>query len=1151
MKKTVCILLVTLMILACLPLTAGAAVASTDVCKIGDTGYATLDAAVAAVKDGETIVLLKDATLTALNQNAINYTIDGQNKTYSVSTKGTSSGYYINVGQANVTFKDVKVELGSDGWSILQNDTNKTGDLTFDNCQVKAYNNSFFKLNGKGNFTLKNTTWDKMTGSATAFYFRADHATVGENECVITLENSTITNHAGDKSQLQNNGIFHLNSSAGSTVKFYLKGNTVLKNASETANATVACVFYNEKPNATIKIYADSTAKLELAPTSTSIANVYFVYTASGATTLIYGTPKLVTNANVSSKGVYLPQVTGVYSADGSVLYNKFSDGTNQYDYGYKYSGTATSFTPVSNIGNAEGAEACIKKSNGAIYGYYSSLASAITAVQNGDTVVLMKNATLTALNTNAINYTVDGQNKTFTLTTAAGTVNIGNSNVTFKDLKIEMGPSGQTTLQCDTNMTGDVTFDNCQIKTYNNSFYKLNGKGNFTLKNSTYDKMTGDATVFYFRGDHASVSDNECVITVENSTITNYAGKAGQIQNNAIFHWNSSAGSTVKFYLKGNTVLKNASETANLTATCLFHNQQSGSTMIINAEPTVQLIMDQKPTTITNATVIYSAPGATTKLIGTPTYVINDNVAKRGFKIHNADAKIMYSNNGKLIGYGGSYTDGSGNILISGDVAAGKLTKGISVKPVVFASSDFDMQNGAALRTQDGRGLRFSTNVSDALIAALGDNAIFGTLLAKKDMIIDKGVELTLNNVDANEENPTIVNTVSTKSKWQNEGNGKVYRIALINIPDTAYAYATQIVARAYMTVTYFDGTSKTFYTDVDADNVRSMYNVAENLDNSSLEIVSHIKNTVSQSGISAPTPDWPGKSIDIYIIAGQSNAAGTTIYNESVLSSLWPNYKTGVDSVKLYGYCEQTIPEWTNAKAGQGGSTSKIGPEAGIAATIASYYNGEHVAGILKHTHGGTSLFNNTSGYNAVKGNWVSPSYAQYKGYTYSGLTGGLYRGLIDQVESGVYLLEQEGYDNVNIKGVFWMQGESDRGNPTEYEIAFKYFVSDLRRDLGEVMDKDMSELPIMVGEISRTTASAEPSSVVTNEKFIAMQRGLATKINNVYIISSGQYEINQWDGTKDTNGQDAWHWTTKPMFEIGCLVGDCILEKILKVK
>jgi hypothetical protein len=59
-------------------------------------------------------------------------------------------------------------------------------------------------------------------------------------------------------------------------------------------------------------------------------------------------------------------------------------------------------------------------------------------------------------------------------------------------------------------------------------------------------------------------------------------------------------------------------------------------------------------------------------------------------------------------------------------------------------------------------------------------------------------------------------------------------------------------------------------------------------------------------------------------------------------------------------------------------------MGAEVGMASYLSkNYYNGDKEAGIIKFAHGGTSLLANLSGENGAGGNWVSPSYAQYKGY------------------------------------------------------------------------------------------------------------------------------------------------------------------------
>ncbi len=303
-------------------------------------------------------------------------------------------------------------------------------------------------------------------------------------------------------------------------------------------------------------------------------------------------------------------------------------------------------------------------------------------------------------------------------------------------------------------------------------------------------------------------------------------------------------------------------------------------------------------------------------------------------------------------------------------------------------------------------------------------------------------------------------------------------------------------------------------------------------------------------------------GRSIDIYIIAGQSNAAGYTPVNTETVSKLWDKALTGVPSVISAGSANSssgtaTISNsygWERAKAGQGRSRVHMGVEVGMAAALYDGFystgSGEK-AGFIKYAHGGTSIFNNTSGENACEGNWVSPSYADYLKVEYTGLTGGLYRNLLEQVRMRLAELEDIGYENIRIKGVFWMQGESDRNHPGEYIRAFRYFLSDLRRDLGALTGEDLSSLPVIIGQISRTFAGADASSIEINETFIRAQNRIAETMDNVYTVESGQCDITYWDettGTSKSYGSDIYHWNQENIFRIGEMVGRCIIDNIL---
>jgi hypothetical protein len=275
--------------------------------------------------------------------------------------------------------------------------------------------------------------------------------------------------------------------------------------------------------------------------------------------------------------------------------------------------------------------------------------------------------------------------------------------------------------------------------------------------------------------------------------------------------------------------------------------------------------------------------------------------------------------------------------------------------------------------------------------------------------------------------------------------------------------------------------------------------------------------------------------------------------------MRALDDNYVYGYQNIMYAGDAERggtTVHNeqpWTLVRVGQGAGPNRnfFGPEIGMAQVLSSYYNYQSgkEAGFIKLSHGGTALLDSIGGENAGSGNWVSPSYeATINAQSPGNLTGGLYRRLLAQVQKNVNELKALGYETINIKGMYWMQGESDKGNPTEYLKAFKYFASDLRADLTKLLGQDCSKMPILIGEISRTSGSAASGTVNTNNAFIAMQNTLATEVNDVYVVASGQFDIAaKVNGA--VVGTDAWHWNQADMLSIGEMVGDCIVNKILK--
>ena len=129
--------------------------------------------------------------------------------------------------------------------------------------------------------------------------------------------------------------------------------------------------------------------------------------------------------------------------------------------------------------------------------------------------------------------------------------------------------------------------------------------------------------------------------------------------------------------------------------------------------------------------------------------------------------------------------------------------------------------------------------------------------------------------------------------------------------------------------------------------------------------------------------------KEIDIYFIAGQSNAAGSTVIkNADEIYADYPELKTGTNPYILYaGNSAGNSPnntvtyDWGSVKLGLGASSTKMGPEVGMAKELSKYYNAEtgKVAGIIKYAHGGTGLANTEANGNR-DGNWSPPSYSEH---------------------------------------------------------------------------------------------------------------------------------------------------------------------------
>ena len=216
--------------------------------------------------------------------------------------------------------------------------------------------------------------------------------------------------------------------------------------------------------------------------------------------------------------------------------------------------------------------------------------------------------------------------------------------------------------------------------------------------------------------------------------------------------------------------------------------------------------------------------------------------------------------------------------------------------------------------------------------------------------------------------------------------------------------------------------------------------------------------------------------QTIDVYIIAGQSNADGraeVSDLSEAQLASL--ENDTIIRYVNPGSERERAEPQSTppDLDVGTDGFTPLVpggfsvdgtsarqltqtfGPELSFGASIAEATGSDNQIAIIKVSRGGTNL----------RFDWmVNPNINTVDDEP----RGFLYRALMEHVAAGLAELEEDGSTAI-VRGFVWHQGESDSDNVAGYAGLFADFVAGVRDEFGE-------DIPFVLGELSRDRDNSE---------------------------------------------------------------------------
>ena len=274
-------------------------------------------------------------------------------------------------------------------------------------------------------------------------------------------------------------------------------------------------------------------------------------------------------------------------------------------------------------------------------------------------------------------------------------------------------------------------------------------------------------------------------------------------------------------------------------------------------------------------------------------------------------------------------------------------------------------------------------------------------------------------------------------------------------------------------------------------------------------------------------------GKKINVWLIAGQSNAVG---YGET---SNYPDgysdadmLDAGVENVLYYGKgYGSDITEFVPVTFGLGKNAAYSGAEIGIATALSK--SGEMNV-VIKYADGDTQLSAMGVDANNNIATWTSPSYIKANSdISFEGdKIGDLYDGFIDTVAEAVAKLRRDGYVPT-VQGFWWMQGERDgnHGKMTAelYADLLTNLISDVRRDVGIITGEDLSEMPAVYGKIYRNPAYPPNSEA----GLAAVQAGqdlvvASGSVKNVAMLDMTSDLVDPETGkAKDLFQQDGWHY------------------------
>ena len=756
--------------------------------KIGETEYATLEAAIDAAENGATITLLRDLIWSVkekkLEKDLI---IDGGTENRKITS---TIGYLFDV-RRNITLKNLKLDT-TNGFRF-RNTAGKPSVATVENVEWTLGRGLLVNIQGSvadvpQKLNIVNSTIIKPSGKGDSLI-----ATYNEklNDITITVENSTLTQAGGNTTSgsIGNRAIFYFH--CNSNVVLNLKGNSTLNyNPQGCANAVHA--FFCTK-EAKVTVNADSSVSLNLLDSEAETAKNYFTYITGtgenkGTVTVNDNGAAWNISAAIAKRGFYFP-TSGSYDVNET--------GKAVVEAGaYCHGDTALTYRKAA----ADYAETELSETERAYSGYsfkvgtdyYKTWADALKA--EGDIKLIANAPNIGAQIPLAKDAVIDGQGK-YVLSSTTYFFELVGHSATFRNLDLIV-TKGIGTGVVD---GAAVLFETCRIDVTGGLLLNIQSRANVTFRDTTVISTAVDPVILI---KNKAVSEIQLV----NSTIDYRKGSTQYVNNTAIFNISGGANGTVVvdgtsklIYNPDNTMDRNQIFAVNQANTVANITLKSGATLEYNTVPA----------SVTSLAFLRADGNTTLNLVDEGAiWTVSEAVAKKGYQF----VKSSGTFNCRTVAM--KTADGR---LYSPTAEIKQLTAETSFVPVCMGVTN---EAGASIRLSNPTGIRFGTQIDRAFFDTLGGSAVYGVKVARKD-VLQNGDFAALT-----DENSVSNDSANANFRWVTEG--EFFRTVLMNINEANYQ--TALCWNAYVTVTYADGKTATFWADwTEADNCRSLAQVAQ----------------------------------------------------------------------------------------------------------------------------------------------------------------------------------------------------------------------------------------------------------------------------------------------------------------------------------